>query len=650
MDTEKILEALKMQPLSEEEKSSRHILGRLYGPIATSKESTRNGRKYNEELWKNALNDEIFREKVANKSLFLELGHPTDREETDMTKVCACIPELPKIINGDLYAYVDILDTANGRLLKTLCDYGFTPGISSRGSGDIMSNDEVDPDTFVLETWDIVQLPAVKKARMTVCESVDQKANNMKKALTESFDVASEKDKTIMKEALDKLNISIEEPVVEDKIISKEMSGGIDYDAGDNTDILVEKTDAEEVDAVEPANDQSKEDKAAEVTNEKDDVCSAEEASTEIAKDGEDGDEKDEVEREESQESSETSAKIIGTVDDMIDALSNYDKSYEIEVSPVTLGDSTYKVDGIEFNEEDSKVIINMTIDQTGVEDEDDRVELPEDEDPEVNIEIDDANSDEEELRTDEDNSELAEDNGDDEIIESLKEAIQQKDLLEKEVKNLKESKTVSDAEVKRLSEELNKYKYAFFKTSEVAATAKKFENDVKSLKESLSNKDLEIAKLKQSVSYSTELNESIAKNANKVEQLTAKLNETEKELTNKSDALNIANKRVNESLELAKEYKKKFTAVLNKYVESKAKMLGVRPSDIITRLDENYTITDIDNVCDRILTESVGNFKPTLPFASKKIEIKSSAADSANALKNGYDIDDDLLELAGLR
>ena len=43
----RILEALQMQPLSEEEKASRHILGRLYGPIATCTESTRNGRLYN---------------------------------------------------------------------------------------------------------------------------------------------------------------------------------------------------------------------------------------------------------------------------------------------------------------------------------------------------------------------------------------------------------------------------------------------------------------------------------------------------------------------------------------------------------------------------------------------------------------------------
>ena len=104
-----------------------------------------------------------------------------------MSKVCAIIPECPKIIGDELYAYVDILDTANGRILKTLCDYGFVPGISSRGSGDVMPNNEVDPETFFLQTWDIVQLPAVKKARLSVCESLDRKNMKLKKALVESL-------------------------------------------------------------------------------------------------------------------------------------------------------------------------------------------------------------------------------------------------------------------------------------------------------------------------------------------------------------------------------------------------------------------------------------------------------------------------------
>ena len=45
-----ILETLQLQPISPEEMQKRHILARLYGPIATFGEATRNGRFYNKEL------------------------------------------------------------------------------------------------------------------------------------------------------------------------------------------------------------------------------------------------------------------------------------------------------------------------------------------------------------------------------------------------------------------------------------------------------------------------------------------------------------------------------------------------------------------------------------------------------------------------
>ena len=66
MNNQTILETLKLQPLTEEEKARRHILGRWYGPIATCNEGTRNGRRYNRELWEKALGDELFHEKIAN--------------------------------------------------------------------------------------------------------------------------------------------------------------------------------------------------------------------------------------------------------------------------------------------------------------------------------------------------------------------------------------------------------------------------------------------------------------------------------------------------------------------------------------------------------------------------------------------------------
>ena len=46
-----IRETLAFEDLTAEEKEKRHILGRLYGPVADVINPTRNGRKYSEELW-----------------------------------------------------------------------------------------------------------------------------------------------------------------------------------------------------------------------------------------------------------------------------------------------------------------------------------------------------------------------------------------------------------------------------------------------------------------------------------------------------------------------------------------------------------------------------------------------------------------------
>ena len=624
MNDNRIFEALKIQPLSEEEKTSRHILGRLWGPIATCKESTRNGRLYNKPLWEKALVDELFLEKVATKSLFLELGHPADREETDMTKACACIPEVPKIVNGDLYAYVDILDTPNGRLLKTLVDYGFVPGISSRGSGDIMANDEVDPETFFLETWDIVQLPAVRKARLTVCESVDTNALKLKKALTESLNAASEEEKKPMQEALDNLNISLCEekvPAGEDG----EMINPEDIPVWDeNEDILLE--DAED-DSAEDAED----------------VENVEEAE-EPVEDAE-VEETEEIEEEEIEPSENT------TVSELQDTLAEVEPEAEIEIKNVEIDGQEFEasITEVEVDEETGNVQIGVDCEPAEVDSED-KVELPEEE--EVNSEDETAEV-EPEVEPEE-----AEDNGDDEIIESLKEVIRQKDALEKEVKSLRNEKTVGDAKEKELQEELAKYKAAFARTSELAAKATKFESQVKKLTEQLTQKDVQIQELNCKAENAKKLNESIDEDAKKVRVLTEKLATMQKESEELESNLNgqIAqrDKTIAERTAIAKKYKNKFLEAVNKYVESKASMLGVRPIDITSRLGESYTLADIDKVCDDFLDSTVNISR--LPFSGMS-KTRARISESVNkptqvnkGPEYGYDIDDSLLELAGLK
>jgi len=613
---QKVLEALQMQPLSEEEKASRHILGRLYGPIATSLEKTRNGRGYNKELWEKALADDIFKEKLATKSLFLELGHPADREETDMKLVCACIPEMPKIVDGDLYAYVDILDTENGRLLKTLCDYGFVPGISSRGSGDIMANDEVDPDTFFLETWDIVQLPAVKKARLSVCESFDGK-KPLKTVLQESYNAASDEDKKVMKETLEKLDITLDESLEEcNKAPVQEAA---------KDDVLPNGT-PKDIEAIPEIPDdyliEASEDEAP-VEEEPVEEAPVEETPVE------------EVPAEE--EAVEEPSKTVGA---FVDQFKDYDSDLALEFKPLVIEDKEYEISDLGFdNSEEGKIVVSINYNP-----------------------VEDDNSDEEAVEEPaeaevEDAAEEAGDAGDDEVIESLKEAVRQKDLLENEVRDLKNQKTVSDTEVQGLKEELEKYKSGFIRVSELAAKSGKLEKEVNQLNEQLTQKDTEIKDLQSKVEKHTSLTESVNANEAKVKALTEQLaavnaeaDKNEEDLTNQ---LNESRKLVKDRTNLAKTYKAKYDAVVERYIATKANMLGVRPQDITSKLAESYTLDDIDNVCDDLLNEG----RPVFGLGyGASMRINESKVNKNNSTKkvidpdNGYEIDDDLLTLAGLK
>ena len=593
----KVLEALQMQPLSEEEKASRHILGRLYGPIATCKEGTRNGRKYNKELWIKALNDEIFQEKIANKSLFLELGHPADREETDMKCVCACIPEMPKIVNDDLYAYVDILDTPNGRLLKTFCDYGFIPGISSRGSGDIMANDEVDPETFFLETWDIVQLPAVKKARLAMCESLNNK-KSLKVALQESYDAANEKDKKVMKETLDNLDIKLDE-TAEDEIPVEDPEAPIEETLVEAEDAPVEETEEAPAEEVEVP-----------------------------------------VEGETPVEDTAEEAPEALTIGAFADELKDYDKELPLEWKPIVIDGKEYPIEAVAFDDsEDGKILAEVSYalpeEEIAINDEEAVAEEPAEKEPEIP-------------------AEEAGDAGEDEVIESLKEAVRQKDLLENEVRDLKNQKTVSDAEVQGLKEELEKYKGGFMRVSELASKSTTLEKEKKALIEQLNLKNTEIKDLKSKVENHASLTESAKAEKVKVNELTEKLakvqaeaEETEKTLT---EALEASRKKAQDRTNLAKSYKAKYDAVVERYIANKAKMLGVRPQDITSKLAESYSLDDIDNVCNDLLEESRPQFG--LVGGNPRVRVNESVKSEKKVIDpdNGYEIDDDLLILAGLK
>ena len=197
-------ENFKYTKLSDKEMADRRILGRLKGVIADYKNPTRNGRGYGESLWERVFQDDIVQEKIENHCFFGELNHPDDgRTEVDLTKVALCLAEVPKKgSDGKLYGVFDILDTPNGQILKALCDYGCNIGISSRGEGDLINGDEVDPDTYECECWDAVLLPAVKEARLQLVTEAFHKKTSLQESLNRLVKGKDEKESSIMRETL----------------------------------------------------------------------------------------------------------------------------------------------------------------------------------------------------------------------------------------------------------------------------------------------------------------------------------------------------------------------------------------------------------------------------------------------------------------
>lgn len=242
---------LEYQKLTKDEMSRRGILGRLVGACADIINPTRNGRKYSEKLWENVFDDPIMKERIENGVCYGELGHPADREETDMEKIAVCLAEVPKKgTDGKLRAVFDILNTPNGRILKSLCDYGSTLGISSRGSGDLEvdydGQEAVNPDTYNCEGFDIVLIPAVKEARLEyVTESLDKKRYNktLRQKLQESIDKETEDHQKIMRESLDNLGIDLKYDDTTANAFKDEFDIASPQEVADTFDKTVETSD-----------------------------------------------------------------------------------------------------------------------------------------------------------------------------------------------------------------------------------------------------------------------------------------------------------------------------------------------------------------------------------------------------------------------
>lgn len=176
--------------------------------------------------------------------------------------------------------------------------------------------------------------------------------------------------------------------------------------------------------------------------------------------------------------------------------------------------------------------------------------------------------------------------------------------MNEEEVKSLK-------SEVQSLTEQLDEKKELFEKLnsrfSKISESNLKIKKVSASLNESLQVKENELISFKSKVST---LEESLRNEKERSKTLEEILKENGKNAAIKS---NEYNQKIAKANQLIEHYKKIAQTSVNKYLESKAKFLGVSTDTIKSKLNEGYTFNDIDRVCDEFQDYQITASK--LPF-----------------------------------
>lgn len=238
MENKKLLVELRYAKSSFEEQpldkgGKKYIVGE-FGIVDTP---TDNGRIYPRALIEREI--ERLRPKIESRSLLGELDHPDDGKPR-LTRVSHLITELRVDDDNVIRGKAEILDTDNGRNLYALAKAGVSIGVSLRGYGSTIINEngiEVVQDDFELMTFDFVADPAAhsygvlkeNKSKNGGIE-MDNKVKTIEeynKKLEEAVEAVKKEygDKLISE--IDKLSISLKHKLEED--LKKKFDNDVRY-------------------------------------------------------------------------------------------------------------------------------------------------------------------------------------------------------------------------------------------------------------------------------------------------------------------------------------------------------------------------------------------------------------------------------------
>lgn len=141
-------------------KTTNSIIGTFEGKCCDSNVFNNNDMKLNRQLFDNLIASEEFQDAMDHNYYIGFLGHPDNPNDMNYKNACIVMKKMWMDDNGDVLGKFDLIDTPVGRIVKTFIDAGVEFGISIRGAGDVDSQGNVDPDTFVFRGFDLVTFPA----------------------------------------------------------------------------------------------------------------------------------------------------------------------------------------------------------------------------------------------------------------------------------------------------------------------------------------------------------------------------------------------------------------------------------------------------------------------------------------------------------
>lgn len=255
-----------------------------------------------------------------------------------------------------------------------------------------------------------------------------------------------------------------------------------------------------------------------------------------------------------------------------------------------------------------------------------------------------------------EDNSHAAKDTGaeeDVELLEQFQKALKENKSLKEEIRKLQAEQAVGNTKVTKLNEELEKFKLLATNAGKKALSLRDYSSENAKLKDKLNA-------LNESLSKANKISIEANSQKDKVQESLDIKTKENKNLKEKLDSVtkssNLIEEKYQKSIKLVEKYKQLAHEIANRYIDNKALALGVSSNEIKNRLNESYTLDEVDEVCEQIQGNSLK--LNTLPFMLSKSGAtraklrENRERDPLKSIDSQYDdsVDDYLLDLAGLK